>query len=441
MYCKLEKDNVDIKMLIITDIIRSKLPGEHPEKQGSALFKKKPSWTSAPQPLLRRWGADRERLSPADVTTRRHLWCFLRWSRRKKKISRPQGRIATEHVGEWRMSPARRRAGGLGATCRPLRAEQDELQVVFAVFRFWNRCFLEKPSSQYSLNAQTADGSHCAVSDVEMQEHYDEFFEEVFTEMEEKYGEVEEMNVCDNLGDHLVGNVFRPLALLVNPGHHNWVVTHIFFLQYEPPYAGKFYPVRMTETTGTDSGFHNLGTPKRFPCYPGDLCTMDPAQESPLRVGSWYLGFAVAAEMFEWPAEGQHFPKLSAEQRRSSMFQAQRRVESLPGCWEERLLSRLGRDRKPSGGSKVVFSFTRSLTGDGRKGIWALCENAKFPMGRKQCVVLHYAFKKVISTAFVGGCGSNQRRGVRYTVCFQENGVGDESPMSPEKHTSLKAVH
>ncbi|XP_041067776.1 splicing factor U2AF 35 kDa subunit isoform X3 [Carcharodon carcharias] len=55
---------------------------------------------------------------------------------------------------------------------------------------------------------QTADGFHCAVGDVEMQEHYDEFFEEVFTEMEEKYGEIEEMNVCDNLGDHLVGNVY-----------------------------------------------------------------------------------------------------------------------------------------------------------------------------------------------------------------------------------------
>ena len=50
--------------------------------------------------------------------------------------------------------------------------------------------------------SQSADGLRCAVSDVEMQEHYDEFFEEVFTEMEEKYGEVEEMNVCDNLGDH-----------------------------------------------------------------------------------------------------------------------------------------------------------------------------------------------------------------------------------------------
>lgn len=26
--------------------------------------------------------------------------------------------------------------------------------------------------------------------------------------MEEKYGEVEEMNVCDNFGDYFVGNVY-----------------------------------------------------------------------------------------------------------------------------------------------------------------------------------------------------------------------------------------
>ncbi|KAM4703425.1 splicing factor U2AF 26 kDa subunit isoform 1-T1 [Rhinophrynus dorsalis] len=59
--------------------------------------------------------------------------------------------------------------------------------------------------------AQSADGSHCLsghVSDVQVQEHYDDFFEEVFTEVEQKYGEIEEMNICDNLGDHLVGNVY-----------------------------------------------------------------------------------------------------------------------------------------------------------------------------------------------------------------------------------------
>lgn len=53
------------------------------------------------------------------------------------------------------------------------------------------------------------------VSDEEMQEHYDNFFEDVFVECEDKYGEIEEMNVCDNLGDHLVGNVYIKVGWLV----------------------------------------------------------------------------------------------------------------------------------------------------------------------------------------------------------------------------------
>jgi len=56
--------------------------------------------------------------------------------------------------------------------------------------------------------AQTADGSHIVMTDMQAQEHFDEFFEEVFTELEDKYGEIDEMNVCDNLGDHLVGCVY-----------------------------------------------------------------------------------------------------------------------------------------------------------------------------------------------------------------------------------------
>ena len=57
-------------------------------------------------------------------------------------------------------------------------------------------------------NPQINNTTAGVFSDVEMQEHYDNFFEEVFTELEEKYGAIEEMNVCDNLGDHLVGNVY-----------------------------------------------------------------------------------------------------------------------------------------------------------------------------------------------------------------------------------------
>ncbi|XP_022246103.1 splicing factor U2af 38 kDa subunit-like isoform X3 [Limulus polyphemus] len=61
-------------------------------------------------------------------------------------------------------------------------------------------------------SAQSADGSHLltttTVGEEEIQEHFDNFFEDVFIELEDKYGEIEEMNVCDNLGDHLVGNVY-----------------------------------------------------------------------------------------------------------------------------------------------------------------------------------------------------------------------------------------
>ncbi|KAJ8663770.1 hypothetical protein O0I10_000043 [Lichtheimia ornata] len=41
----------------------------------------------------------------------------------------------------------------------------------------------------------------------QLQEDFDMFYEDVFTELA-SFGEVEEMIVCDNIGDHLVGNVY-----------------------------------------------------------------------------------------------------------------------------------------------------------------------------------------------------------------------------------------
>lgn len=38
-------------------------------------------------------------------------------------------------------------------------------------------------------------------------EHFEDFFEEVFLEFI-KHGLVEDVNVCDNLGDHLIGNTY-----------------------------------------------------------------------------------------------------------------------------------------------------------------------------------------------------------------------------------------
>jgi len=47
----------------------------------------------------------------------------------------------------------------------------------------------------------------CTYTETQLQQHFDLFYEDVFIELA-KYGEIEEMNVCDNVGDHLVGNVY-----------------------------------------------------------------------------------------------------------------------------------------------------------------------------------------------------------------------------------------
>lgn len=101
---------------------------------------------------------------------------------------------------------------------------------------FSQTCLLQNLYVNPQNSAKSADGSHCKyitlyflvfccqcdnltfavvanVSDEEMQEHYDNFFEDVFVECEDKYGEIEEMNVCDNLGDHLVGNVYIKVCI------------------------------------------------------------------------------------------------------------------------------------------------------------------------------------------------------------------------------------
>eukprot|EP00122_Pirum_gemmata_P010286 Pgem_evm1s9506 len=33
-------------------------------------------------------------------------------------------------------------------------------------------------------------------------------YEDVFVELQEKYGDIEEMNICDNICGHLLGNIY-----------------------------------------------------------------------------------------------------------------------------------------------------------------------------------------------------------------------------------------
>ncbi|KAI3860307.1 hypothetical protein MKX03_030988 [Papaver bracteatum] len=40
-----------------------------------------------------------------------------------------------------------------------------------------------------------------------IQQHFDDFYEDLFDELR-KYGEIESLNICDNLADHMVGNVY-----------------------------------------------------------------------------------------------------------------------------------------------------------------------------------------------------------------------------------------
>ncbi|CAH8299250.1 unnamed protein product [Eruca vesicaria subsp. sativa] len=40
-----------------------------------------------------------------------------------------------------------------------------------------------------------------------IQEHFEDFFEDLFEELS-KFGEIESLNICDNLADHMIGNVY-----------------------------------------------------------------------------------------------------------------------------------------------------------------------------------------------------------------------------------------
>ncbi|KHN77931.1 Splicing factor U2AF 35 kDa subunit [Toxocara canis] len=46
------------------------------------------------------------------------------------------------------------------------------------------------------------------ISKEEAQRQFDEFYREVYTEIDDEYGRIEEMNVCDNVGEHMLGNVY-----------------------------------------------------------------------------------------------------------------------------------------------------------------------------------------------------------------------------------------
>lgn len=56
-----------------------------------------------------------------------------------------------------------------------------------------------------------AGGDLNSLNQKETQDDFDDFFAEIFEEFN-KFGKIEEIDVCENLGDHLVGNVYVKYA-------------------------------------------------------------------------------------------------------------------------------------------------------------------------------------------------------------------------------------
>lgn len=47
----------------------------------------------------------------------------------------------------------------------------------------------------------------CNLTESQLQAQFDDFFEDFFCELS-NYGHLAEMHVCDNVGEHLIGNVY-----------------------------------------------------------------------------------------------------------------------------------------------------------------------------------------------------------------------------------------
>ena len=45
----------------------------------------------------------------------------------------------------------------------------------------------------------------CTLTKEQLQDHFDQFYEDMFIELA-KFGEIEDLNICDNVGEHLAGS-------------------------------------------------------------------------------------------------------------------------------------------------------------------------------------------------------------------------------------------
>ncbi|KAI8837943.1 hypothetical protein BJ741DRAFT_642238 [Chytriomyces cf. hyalinus JEL632] len=103
---------------------------------------------------------------------------------------------------------------------------------------------------------------NCTLTEAQLQEHFELFYEDMYVEMC-KYGEVEELNVCDNVGDHLLGNVYVMFKFEEDAGKAVEALNDRFF-------AGR--PVWAELSPVTDFGEACCRQYENSECNRGGLC-------------------------------------------------------------------------------------------------------------------------------------------------------------------------
>ena len=80
----------------------------------------------------------------------------------------------------------------------------------------------------------------CTLTPPQLQQHFDLFYEDLYVEMSTKYGRIYEMMICDNIGDHLIGNVYvrfaeeEAAAKAVNDLNRRWYAQRPLHSELSP---------------------------------------------------------------------------------------------------------------------------------------------------------------------------------------------------------------
>lgn len=101
----------------------------------------------------------------------------------------------------------------------------------------------------------------CQMTPEQVQKHFDLFWEDFFTELA-TYGEVEELHVCDNVSDHLIGNVYARFHSEEDAQRAAETLNNRF-------YAGRPLYAELSPVTDFREGVSEHGV-----CMWGDACGM-----------------------------------------------------------------------------------------------------------------------------------------------------------------------